>query len=64
MKTFFAAFGFITFVFCILGAIIPGWYFHAIFADDATTLKFHEKQAKQLRASISERSPKPTDEAD
>lgn len=64
MKNFFAVFGFIIFVFSILGAIIPGWHFHAVFADDETTLKFHEKHAKQLRASISERSTKPTDEVD
>ena len=64
MITFFAVFGFVTFVFFILGAIIPGWHCHVVFANDKDTIDFHEKHAKQLRAKLSERSPKPTDEAD
>ena len=61
---FFAVIGLITVIFFFLGVIIPGWNCHVVFANDKDTLDFHEKHAKQLRAKLSERSTKPTDEAD
>lgn len=62
MKTILAITGGVFWLLAILGAVVPGWNFHAVFADDESARDWHSRKAAELDARIQAKADQTSNE--
>ena len=54
MQVFTSIIGWVFIALVILGATVPGFHFHVVFADDQTAMEFHRERAEQLAKKLAQ----------
>ena len=56
MDFYFMCFFFTVVSMAFIGAFLPGWYFHVVFAKDKTAMEFHKERYEEIKRRLADKS--------